>query len=123
MIKNLSEIIIYVQDMDAQVKFYRDVLNIPIDHPRDLDSYRGEQWVVFQAGSCKLALHSGGKKRFGRDAPKFVFDVEDIRATRELLSLKGVKLGKIRIPAPGVEVVDAEDPEGNLFSLETQAEK
>ena len=37
----------------------------------------------------------------------------------EKCGLKGVKLGKIRIPTPGVEVVDVEDPEGNLFSLES----
>jgi len=120
MIKNLTEIIIHVQDMDAQVKFYRDVLSLPIDHPGDLASYRGVELVVFQTGTCKLALHGGGKKKFGRDAPKFVFDVDDIRGTRELLSLKGVKLGKIRTPAPGVEIVDGEDPEGNLFSLESR---
>jgi predicted enzyme related to lactoylglutathione lyase len=118
MIRNLSEIIIYVQDMDAQVEFYRDVLKLPIEYPAELKTYRDEQWVVFETGDCKLALHSGGKKKFGPDAPKFVFDVDDVKRTREFLSLKGVNVGKIRTPAPGIEVLDAEDPEGNQFSIE-----
>lgn len=118
MIKNLSEIILYVQDMETQVAFYRDVMKLPIETPPDLASYSDQQWVVFETGDCKLALHSGGRKKFGRDAPKFVFDVDDVKGTRELLSLKGINVGNIRTPSPGVEVLDVEDPEGNQFSIE-----
>lgn len=118
MIKKLSEIILYVQDMEAQVAFYRDVLELPIEHPDGLKSYGDQHWVVLGTGGCKLALQSGGRKKFGRDAPRFCFDVDDVKRTRELLSLKGVNVGAIRSPSPGVEVIDAEDPEGNQFSLE-----
>ncbi|MDF1814055.1 MAG: VOC family protein [Verrucomicrobiales bacterium] len=117
MITGLAEIILYVQDMESQVAFYRDVLKLPIDYPEQ-KSYENEQWVVFGTGGCKLALHGGGRKKFGRDAPKFVFEVDDVQRTREFLSLSGVPVGKIRHPAPGVEVLDAEDPEGNQFSVE-----
>ena len=37
-ILGLSEIIIYVSDMAAQVGFYRDVLGFSIVYPRDLVS-------------------------------------------------------------------------------------
>lgn len=122
MISKLTEVILYVKDMENQVLFYRDILKLPLEYPSGLGSYANEQWVLFDTGPCKLALHGGGHKDFGRDAPKFVFGVENLKATRELLSLKGVSLSAIRCPAPGVEVVDAEDPEGNVFSIECRSE-
>ncbi|MEM7131314.1 MAG: VOC family protein [Chloroflexota bacterium] len=118
MLKGISEIILYVQDMNAQVTFYRDILKLPIAYPPGLDNYSEEFWVVFDTGVCKLALHGGGKKRFGDDAPKFVFDTGDVSSTRQYLIDHGVTVGKIRSPAPGVTVCDAVDPEGNYFSIE-----
>ena len=118
MIRNLSEIILYVKDMESQVNFYRDIMELPIEYPTGIDSYKDEYWVVFDTGLCKLALHGGGEGKIGKDSPKFVFDVEDVKAMRELLSLKGLQVGAIRSPTPGVEVLDAEDPEGNAFSVE-----
>ena len=118
MLKQISEIIIYVSDMDAQVRFYRDVLGLSISYPAGLDSYSQEFWVVFDTGLCKLALHGGGNKEFGKDAPKFVFDTDDVKAVQQYLTGQNVKVGEIREPAPGVEVFDAADPEGNYFSVE-----
>lgn len=118
MIKNLSKIILYVHDMESQVSFYRDILKLPITYPDDTANYKKISRVIFEAGPCQLALHSGGKKRMGRDSPTFTFEVDNIRTSRELLSLKGVSVGEIHSPSPGVEVLDAEDPEGNPFSLE-----
>ena len=118
MIQNLCEIILYVKDMESQVEFYRDLLQLSVEYPSGCDSYRDEYWVVFDTGDCKLALHGGGEGNMGKDAPKFVFNVDDLKAARERLSLQGVSVGEIRSPAPGVEVVDGEDPEGNVFSLE-----
>lgn len=118
--KQLSEIILYVKDMEAQVQFYRDIMDLTLEYPPDRDSYHDECWVVFDTGPCKLALHGGGHCKFGQDAPKFVFEVDDLSAARELLSLKGVHVGKVRSPATGINTFDAEDPEGNIFSLESR---
>ncbi len=118
---SLNEVILYVKDMNAQVKFYRDSLGLTISYPAGLDNYSDQFWVTFETGTCTLALHGGGEKRLGEDAPKFVFEVSDIAATREQCRLLDIPRSGIRSPAPGVEVIDCQDPEGNVFSLESRA--
>ncbi len=116
----IYEIILYVEDMDSQVSFYRDTLELPLSYPPDLEDYSNQMWVTFDTGACILALHGGGKRDFGRDAPKFVFEIEEVKSTRQSLLDRGVLLGEIRTIAPGVSVCDGEDPEGNKFSIESR---
>lgn len=116
----LLEVIIYVEDMNAQVAFYREKMGLKVKHPKQTEDFSEEFWVELDCGHCSLALHAGGKRRFGADAPKYVFRVDDILAERQSLIDKGVQLGEIRSPTPGVWVCDGEDPEGNKFSIESQ---
>lgn len=115
----LMEVIIYVEDMNDQVSFYRDKLGLKVKFPKQSTDYSEEFWVELDCGPCSLALHTGGKRRFGADAPKIVFRVDDILAERQTLIDKDVPLGEIRSAAPGVWVCDGEDPEGNKFSIES----
>lgn len=112
------ETILYVQDMNQQVSFYRDIMGFDVKYPQDKKDFSGEFWVLFDTGACSLALHGGGKGRLGADAPKFVFQVQDIHAARKYLIDQEVQLGEIRSAAPGVWVCDGADPEGNKFSIE-----
>jgi catechol 2,3-dioxygenase-like lactoylglutathione lyase family enzyme len=116
----LIEIILYVQDMQAQVRFYRDQLGLVLSYPQELVDYSQEDWVTFETGACTLALHSGGKRRQGEDAPKIVFGVDDIQAARDHLISHGFKAGAIRSAAPGILVCDGFDPEGNPVSFESR---
>jgi len=118
-IGDLMEIIIYVEDMNRQVSFYRDQLGFKVVTPQESGDYGKEFWVELDTGRCSLALHAGGKKRFGEDAPKFVFKVQDILAARMQLINQQVEMGEIRSAAPGVWVCDGADPEGNKFSIES----
>lgn len=113
------EVILYVEDMNRQVSFYRDKFGFEIRNPAGLDDYSNEFWVELDTGGCSLALHAGGKRRFGVDAPKFVFRVDDILAARQLLLDQEVEMGEIRSAAPGIWVCDGVDPEGNKFSIES----
>ena len=115
----LMEVILYVEDMDAQVSFYRDKLGLQLKFPKEATNYGEEFWVELDSGACSLALHAGGKRRFGADAPKIVFRVGDILAARQELLDQDVELGEIRSATPGVWVCDAVDPEGNKFSIES----
>lgn len=119
-IGEVMEVILYVEDMNRQVTFYRDVLGLKVMYPPALEDYANEFWVQFDTGSCSLALHGGGKRRFGADAPKFVFRVKDIHEVRQLLVDQQVEMSDIRSAAPGVWVCDGADPEGNKFSIESQ---
>jgi len=115
----LMEVILYVEDMDAQVSFYRDKLGLQVKFPIGATNYNEEFWVELDSGSCCLALHAGGKRRFGEDAAKIVFRVGDILAAKQELTDQDVHMGEIRSAAPGVWVCDGQDPEGNKFSIES----
>lgn len=114
----LIEIILYVEDMQKQVAFYRDTLELPMLFPTGLVDYKMAMWVVFDTGVCKLALHGGGRKRLGQDTPMIVFGVTEIHAVRTTLLERGVHLQEIFTPGPGVWVCHGVDPEGNPISLE-----
>ena len=120
MIKGIIEVIIYVQDMSAQVDFYRNTLGLAISYPQNQADYSKEMWVTFEPSDCVLALHGGGQGRIGKDSPKIVFGVDDIKSTRKALIGRGVQLGEVRSAAPGVWVCDGLDPEGNAFSIESR---
>jgi catechol 2,3-dioxygenase-like lactoylglutathione lyase family enzyme len=114
----LMEVILHVQDMQRQVEFYRDRLGLAVREPAGLADYAHVYWVEFETGACTLVLHGGGQRRFGPDAPRFVFRVGDLETARAALVERGVELGPARSPAPGVHVCDGADPEGNHYSLE-----
>jgi catechol 2,3-dioxygenase-like lactoylglutathione lyase family enzyme len=115
----LFEVILYVRDMDVQVRFYRDVLSLRITWPDGLTDYSSEHWVAFDAGGVTLALHSGGETPAGTP-PRFGFKVEDIEEVRAHLLERNVVCSETRSPAPGVLVVDCKDPEGNGFFIESR---
>jgi len=119
-IGKVIEIILYVKDMDSQVGFYRDVLELEISYPQGLETYSDQMWVTFDTGTCILALHGGGHGDFGRDAPKFVFEVNEVEKPRKALMKRGVLMGAVHSPSPGVMVCDGQDPEGNRFSIESR---
>lgn len=119
MIQGLHELILYVQDMASQVKFYRDVLGLAVVYPAGLANYQNEYWVTLDAGNCLIALHGGGQRRLGQDNPKMVFKVANIEAARAELMSKGLPLSEVRSPAAGVFVCDGLDPEGVPISIES----
>jgi catechol 2,3-dioxygenase-like lactoylglutathione lyase family enzyme len=119
--KGMIEIILYVEDMQSQVSFYRDILELRVLYPPEISDFREEVWVTLDAGTCVVALHGGGKRRFGADAPKMVFEVDDVHVARQELVSKEVRVSEVRTAAPGVLVCDALDPEGNKFSIEMHA--
>ena len=115
----IMEIIVYAEEMDTLVTFYRDRLGLPVRYPAGLADYGDQMWVELDAGACVLALHGGGQRRLGADAPKIVFRVDNMDHAREVLVGRGVTLDEVRSPAPGMLVCDGADPEGNRFSLES----
>lgn len=119
---HISEVILFVEDMDAEVEFYRDKLGLAVTFPRNRDDYSNEYWVTFDTGDCTLALHGGGEGKIGQDSAKFVFEVDDVDKVRAELLSRGVEVGKIREAAPGILVCDGSDPEGHRFSIESRSE-
>ncbi len=113
---SLQQVILYVQDMPAQVAFYRDIPGLQVRDPQHID-YASAQWIVLDAGSCELALHAGGKRDFGTDSPCLIFFCPEIQAAHAELTGRGVNLDAIFSPAPGIQIAHGRDPEGNRSSL------
>lgn len=112
----ISEVILYVEDMEEMLEFYTQVLGL------DIESGAAEHgFVAFDTDGCQLCLHSGRTGEVGQYAPKVVFQVADLEAARETLIEHGVHVGETRSPTPETTVCDATDPEGNKFSIESSS--
>ena len=55
MAAKLSHIIEFVADMDRAVKFYRDVVGLPL-------KFQSLEWSEFATGAVTLALHPASEK-------------------------------------------------------------
>jgi CBS domain-containing protein len=118
LLTGIVSVILYVEDMNLMVSFYRDKMGLDVEFPADQADYAEESWVVMDAGACKLALNAGGSNNVGDDAPMIVFGVADIEAARNTLLERGVALEEIFDAGGGVKVAQGRDPEKNPISLE-----
>ncbi len=117
----LDTIIIFVQNVDKLKTFYVDILGLTI-----VEEFNKE-WLLLQAGVCKIGLHKipevyleANQESFKFDNnTKIVFEVgEDIYAIREDLIRKNVSLKEIKtFDNYDYLFCDGEDPEGNIFQL------
>lgn len=119
-VEGLSEVILYVKDMQTQVHFYRDILGLPLRELAGEADFSHHFWVEFDTGPVTFALHGGSEGRVGQDAPRLVFAVTDIDTARHALVEKGIKMGHYRNAAPGIKICEGVDPEGNTFSIESR---
>lgn len=115
---NLHMTMLYVQDVTALRKFYKDLFNMQV-----IEESPG--WVVLQAGDGRIGLHQIGEQ-YKEDKPfkfdsncKLVFDIsEDLKAERSRLIAAGVNMRELKtFDNYDYWVCDGEDPEGNVFQL------
>ena len=66
-------------------------------------------------------FHFDPQKQLGEDRPKLVFKVADIEAAHQVLSKQVVEFSQINSRSGNIQVADGCDPEGNPFSIYTQA--
>ena len=72
----LKYVIKFVADMDRTVKFYRDVLGLPL-------KFQSPGWSEFVTGETILALHPASQKNLA-EAVELGFNVPDlINSTRK----------------------------------------
>ncbi|MDX2004713.1 MAG: VOC family protein [Meiothermus sp.] len=115
----IRRVVVFVRDMEVQARFYREVLGLPLVLNPDDEA----QFVEFEAGGCRLALHSGGLPSRAKRPTKLVFYAQDVAAARAWLASRGAKLGKVKSTAVDLadgsrlQLCDGQDPEGNPFQL------
>lgn len=115
--QGLTKTILYVKDMDKQVHFYCNILDLTVKNPVGLHSYNDASWVEFATGECSLVLHVSRDKRLSEDRPKLAFSVKDIETAHKALTDRGAKLSDINSRVDGFKVADGFDPEGNPFCI------
>ncbi len=110
------EIILYVQNMNSEVRFYRDVLGLSIQYPQGLEDYSDQMWVEFDLGAATLALH-GGAEEMPDALHELVFHVKNVARAREMLIAAGTPMGEIRDLEDGSPIAEGRDPAGHRFSI------
>lgn len=79
----LSYVIEFVADMDRAVKFYRDVLGLPL-------KFQSPDWSEFSTGDTSLALHAASEKNpAGR--MELGFNVANLEKFHQEMTAKGVQ--------------------------------
>jgi catechol 2,3-dioxygenase-like lactoylglutathione lyase family enzyme len=104
----LRRIILFTQDLDTLIPFYRDVMGLPLRK-----GSAKEGWVEFDG----LALHRG-KARPGNS--KLAFGSADVKKTREELLARGAKMGKVK-DFGDLVLCEGRDPDGNPFQISSRA--
>ena len=79
----LTYVIKFVADMDRAVKFYRDVLGLPL-------KFQSPGWSEFGTGETTLALHPASAKN-PAGAVELGFTVPDLQEFHREMSQKGVQ--------------------------------
>jgi len=79
----LTHVIEFVADMDRTVKFYRDVIGLPL-------KFQSPGWSEFATGETSLALHPASEsKRAG--SVELGFHADDLAKFHQEMSAKGVR--------------------------------
>jgi len=119
--KTQTEVILFVQDMNSKVRFYRDVLGLPIRYPKGLSDYSGEIWVEFVMGDTILALH-GGAESNPDDLHEIVFRVDDVEQARAAIIKADHDIGEVRTLEDGAPIAQGLDPAGHRYAIREDKE-
>ena len=117
--RRVDYVIRFVQDLEASVAFYRDVLGVPL-------KLEGDGYVEFDTENVKLGLYERRKlpellgtapERAGPDG-EVVFVVDDVNAWAERLDQAGIA----RLSGPtdrpwGHRTIHLADPDGLVVEL------
>jgi len=109
--KRLGAVILLVSDMDKSIKFYRDVLELPIKNT-------SSEWVEFFSSGTVLALHPSKSKSRTKNSRVLVgFMVSDLEPVAKKLKDKKVEFFKEPKEESFGKHAIIEDPDGHLISI------
>ena len=101
----LKRIVLFVDDLDRQTGYYRDLLGLPACDLRD-------GWSEFGKGDTSLALHRGRGRK-----PRLEFECDrPLERAREALIARGAKLGEIQ-SLRGRRFCRGKDRDGNQIQI------
>jgi catechol 2,3-dioxygenase-like lactoylglutathione lyase family enzyme len=113
-VSRLNVVFLYVSDVERSLRFYRDLLGIPLElHPDD--AAWAEATLV---GGTRFALHRAHEAtdELGSGTVRLNFEVAGIDAAAERLRAAGVEVGAVERESWGSACVVA-DPDGYRIGL------
>lgn len=109
--KRLGAVILLVSDMDKSMKFYRDVLELPVKNT-------SAEWVEFFSSGTVLALHPSKNKIRTKNSGVLVgFMVSDLESVAQKLKDKNVEFFKKPKEESFGKHAIIVDPDGHLISI------
>jgi catechol 2,3-dioxygenase-like lactoylglutathione lyase family enzyme len=121
-VSGIAAVTLFVEDLDAAMRFYQDVFELPI-HYQDDDS------AVFKFGDTLINLLKADEAH-GLIAPatvatpegghrfQFTVGVDDVDATCDALTAKGVRLLNGPMDRPwGIRTASFQDPGGHIWEI------
>jgi catechol 2,3-dioxygenase-like lactoylglutathione lyase family enzyme len=111
-VHGLDLVFYWVSDLDRGVRFYRDVLGLPLTR-RD-----GGNWAEFDVGGRRFALHAAAEgKPVQPGGATAVFSVEDLDSAKAELAALGVPIEHEGDVQDYARFASYRDPDGNTFQL------
>lgn len=109
--KKVGAVILLVSEMERSVKFYRDILHLPIKS-------QSAEWTEFFNAGTVIALHPSRKAKVSPGIGVLVgFMVNDHDDAVNKLKQQGVKFFKEPKEEPFGKHSILEDPDGHLISI------
>lgn len=117
--RTVSYLILYVRDLDASIRFYRDVVGIPF-------KFSEHGYAEFDAGGVKLGLYDRarlpdliGLEAADRTLPgEILVPVQDADAEADRFRVAGAEILSGPVDRPwGHRTVHVLDPDGNVVEL------
>ena len=106
--KKISVVLIGVKDMERAVRFYRDVLGLPL-------KFQTDDYTEFATHGAVLALEK--REEVVANGPAFTFPTSDIQQDCGQLEKAGVKFWRELREEDFGWVMMARDSEGNIFEI------
>ena len=116
--RKIGAIILLVSNMEKSVKFYSDILELPI-------KTRSKDWTEFFNNDTVLALHPASKRSKLNPGSGILvgFEVSDLGLTMKKLKERKVKFFKKPKEEPFGKHAIVQDPDGHLISIAQLKEK
>jgi catechol 2,3-dioxygenase-like lactoylglutathione lyase family enzyme len=118
----LQGAMLFVTDLGRMANFYTGVMGL-----RVVQGSVAENWIEFETGECRFALHQIPEKYLSEDAS---FEPREELPVRLDFAVANVASERTRLEALGVKMLirpwgacDAVDPEGNVIGLRPERGK
>jgi len=106
-----------VQDIAAGVRFYRDVLGLPLEVWSEAD-----RWAEFDCGNVTLVLQGGEASAPSGARPKLALAVDDIDQAHAALRARGATVLHPPQDYGVCRAFEIRDPDGNAILLHRRAD-